>query len=259
MNPQWFQYTLIGGLALLAASAQFFVYAAYVVPRAEAAHDLQSLADTLQSEQQQRPAVQSTDNRGVTIPDLLSRVQEIAAQYDVTVTGAQPSPNDPEQFKLSLAARYPSLLQFLAQFETLQVAIVGFDIAPAMKDPRSVVASLTFNHTAAPGQAGSEAVKQFEARMRAVALHDPFDPSAPAVQRVVNPNPQDPAYHLTSISQVGKSRYATIDGRDYSVGDRLQSFVVSAITNDQVTLVARGNGKETERVLKFRKGRESGI
>ena len=260
MNQRWFQYSLIGGLAMLAASAQFFVYAAYVAPRAEAAHDLQSLADILQSEQQ-RPPLQPARNSGVTIPELLTRVQEIAAQSDVTVTGAQPSPTDPEQFKLNLAARYPDLLQFLAKFETLQVAVVGFDIAPAMQDPRSLVASLTFNHTATAGQASAKAVKEFETRLGAVGLRDPFDPSASVIQKPRDPNATEftGSYRLTSISQVGRSRYATIDGRDYSVGDHLQAFVVSAITSDQVTLTARAGGKETQRVLKFRKGGEGGI
>jgi hypothetical protein len=60
------------------------------------------------------------------------------------------------------------------------------------------------------------------------------------------------AFHLTSISEIGKSKYATIDGKDYNVGDDLQGLKIRRIGADSVTLIQKENGKERERFLRFR-------
>ena len=261
MKESLFKPALVGSLALLVGSAQFFAYASYVVPRAKATQDLQALTDILQLEKQKKATTRLTDNRGVTVPDLLSRVQEIAAQNAVTLTGVEPAPADPEQFKLGLVARYESFLGFLAHFETLQVSITGFDISRPLDNPGSLVVSLNFSHTPTPSQVTNQRIKEFEVRLKATALRDPFDPAAGNIRMVADANTDDLTwtYHLTSISQVGKTKYATIDGRDYNVGDQLQGLVVSAIGNDNVTLMGRENGKERQRSLKFRSAGEERI
>ena len=261
MRESLFRPVVIASLALLVGSAQFFTYVSYVVPRAKAAQDLQALTDILQLERKKKTAARVTDNRGVTVPDLLSRVQEIAAQNAVTLTGVEPAPTDPEQFKLALVARYESFLEFLAHFETLQVSITGFDISRAMDNPGSLAVSLNFSHTPTPSQVTNQHAKEYDARLRAIALRDPFDPAAGNIRMVADANTDDLTwtYHLTSISQIGKTKYATIDGRDYNVGDHLQGLVVSAIGNDNVTLMGRENGKERQRFLKFRSAHEERI
>src|SRR5258705_8527544 len=167
----------------------------------------------------------------------------MAEKTVVRFRGLDPVPADPEQFKLGLVARYESFLGFLAHFETLQVSVTGFDISQAMDNPDSLIVSLSFSHTAAPSQVTSQRIKEFEVRLRTVALRDPFNPAAGNVRMVADTNTDDLTwtFHLTSISQIGKTKYATIDGRDYNVGDKLQGLVVSAICNDNVTLMGREN------------------
>lgn len=253
MKEGWFKPALVGSLALLAGSAQFFAYATYVHPRERAANELQALAGLLQVETQRRPAAQPSAGQGATLPDLLTRTQELAAEHAITVVGVEPVPGDTEQFKLNLAAPYDHLLEFVANFEALQVSISGFDIAPAMENRGLLAASLTFSHIPAPSVA-PERIKEFSARLRAVALRDPFNPSTALIRMAADPDATDLTwtYHLTSISQIGKTRYATIDGRDYNIGDRLKGLVVSAIGEDNVTLLDGENGKQRRRFLKFR-------
>jgi hypothetical protein len=252
---------LIGSLALLVGSGEFFTYGAYVGPRAKAAQDLQTLTDILQLERQKKANVQPSEDGGATVPEMLSRVQEIAAQKIVTLTGLEPVPADPEQFKLGLVARYGSLLGFLARFERLRVSITGFDISPAMDSPGSLLVSVNFRHTPIASPISDQRVKEFETKLRSIAVRDPFDPAAGAIRMAADTDADDLTwtYHLTSISLIGNTRYATIDGRDYNVGDRLQGLVVSAIGNDNVTLMSRENGKERQRYLKFRSAREERI
>jgi hypothetical protein len=261
MREGLFKPVLIGSLALLVGSAQFFTYGAYVRPRTKAARDLQALTDILQLERQKKANIRPAEDRGVTVTDLLSRVQEIAAQNFVTLTGVEAVPADPEQFKLGLVARYEGVLGFLARFETLRVSITGFDISRAMDNPGSLIVSLNFRHTQSASPIGDQRIKQFEAQLRSIALRDPFDPAAGNIRMVANANTDDLTYtyHLTSISLIGNTKYATIDGRDYNVGDHLQGLVVSAIGNDNVTLLDRENGKERQRFLRFRGAREDRI
>jgi len=255
MRDSLFKPLLLGAFVLFVGSAQFFVYTTYVSPRAKALNGLQALSDVLQLENQKKPTSLPVENRGVTIPDLLSRVQELAAQNAVVLTGIEPVPADPESFKLNFAADYGSFLEFLAHFETLQVAVVGFDIAPMPENSEQLRISLKFRHTAVPNAIAPGRIKEFEAKLRSAALRDPFNPGAGGIRMIADPDSDDLTwtYRLTSISEIGKTRYATIDGKDYSVGDRMRGLIVSAIGNDNVIFAEAGNGQERQRVLKFRK------
>jgi hypothetical protein len=249
-----FKPVLIASLLLLAGAAQYFVYAAYVRPREKAAQDLAMLTEVLRVENVKKPAVRAQENRGVTIPDLLSRVQELAAQSGLTLDGAEPLAGDGEQFKLRLSAGYGNFLEFLAQFETLQVNVTGFDVAPAMEMPGMLDVSLSFSHIAASVPIGPERIKTFMVRLKEAELRDPFNPDAGALHLMDARNASDPTwtFRLTSISQIGKLKYATIDGRDYNVGDRLQAFVIGAIGDNDVTLIGMEGGEEHPHVLTFR-------
>jgi hypothetical protein len=261
MRGGLFKPVLIGSLALLVGSAQYFTYVAYVEPRAKATQNLQALTDILQLDRQKRANIRPTEDHGVTVPDLLSRIQEIAAQNLVTLTGVEPVPAGPEQFKLGLIAHYEGLLGFLSRFETLRVSITGFDISRAVDNPGSLVASINFSHTQIAGPISDKSIKQFETKLRSIPLRDPFDPAAGNIRMAASADTDDLTwtYHLTSISLVGNTKCATIDGRDYNVGDHLQGLVVSAIGNDNVTLLGRENGKEHQRFLRFRSAREDRI
>lgn len=254
MNEALFKPLLIGAFVLFAASAQFFAYAAYVSPRAKALDGLQALTDVLQLDNRKKPGA-PVDNRGVTIPDLLSRVQELAAQNAVVLTGIEPVPADPESFKLNLAAEYWSFLAFFAQFETLQVSVAGFDIAPVPDNLEQLRVSLSFKHNAVPNPIAPLHIKEFEAKLRSADLRDPFNPGAGGIRNVADADSDDLTwtYRLTSISEIGNARYATIDGKDYKTGDRFQGLIVSAIGSDNVTFAEAGNSQERQRFLKFRK------
>jgi hypothetical protein len=249
-----FKPALIGALLILAGAAQYFAYAAYVSPRQRAATDLQALTDVLQLEAKRKPSLHASENRGTTIPDLLSLVQELAAQSAVTLVGVEPLPGDNEQFKLKLIAGYGDFLEFFARFEALQVEINGFGAEPAKDAPGSLEISLNFSHTAAANMVRPERVKMFSVRLKDAALRDPFNSGSAAIKIVADSNPDDLSrtFHLTSISEIGKTKYATIDGKDYNVGDALQGFVIGAIGNNNVTLVDREDGKERRRYVTFR-------
>src|SRR5215467_12259578 len=115
-----FKPLLLASLVLLAGAAQYFTYAAYVAPRQDATQSLQAMSELLMVENRRKPGYRAPENRGVTMPDLLSRVQELAAQSAVRLVSVQPLAGEAEQYRLSLLGSYGGFLEFLARFETLQ-------------------------------------------------------------------------------------------------------------------------------------------
>jgi hypothetical protein len=114
--------------------------------------------------------------------------------------------------------------------------------------------NLNFSHTNVPNTIRADRIREFRTRLDEAGLRDPFNPGSAPMQLAADTNVDDLTwtFHLTSISEIGKSKYATIDGRDYNVGDRLQGLEVRKIGADSVTLVQKNNGKERERFLRFR-------
>ena len=252
----FFKPLLLASLLLLGAAAQYFTYAAYVAPREDATQSLQAMTELLQVENRKKPGYRAPENRGVSIPDLLSRVQEFAAQSAVKLVSVEPIAGDAEQYRLSLLGNYGSFLEFLARFETLQVAIKGFDVTRAVDKAGLLNIALDFGHTTVPNTIRAERVGEFRTRLQKALLRDPFNPGNGPIQLVAELNTDDLtwAFHLTSISEIGKSRYATIDGKDYNVGDAFQGLQIRKIGADSVTLVQKEKGKERERFLRFRTG-----
>ena len=255
----FFKPLLLVSLVLLATAAQYFTYAAYVVPRQDATQSLQAMSELLEVENRKKPGYRAPENRGVTIPDLLSRVQELAAQSAVRLVGVQPLAGDAEQYRLTLLGSYGSFLEFLARFETLQVAITGFDVTPSVDVAGLLDIALDFGHTAAPNTIRAERVGEFRTRLQKATMRDPFYPGTGPIQLVGDSNNDDLtwSFHLTSISEIGKSKYATIDGKDYNVGDDFQGLQIRKIGVDSVTLIQKENGKERERFLRFRTAPEA--
>jgi hypothetical protein len=249
-----YKIALAAVLVLFVAAAQAFVYTAYVVPRREAAREMTALTAALRAEIK-KPPKKDVENLGVSVSDLLSLVQELAVRSGITVVGIEPVQNaKTEQFRLNLITSYANLTGFLARFERLQVAIGGFEIVPAMDRPNLLAVAIEFNHITAPGAATAEFVANFEEQRKVDPVRDPFNPPARAVSEISQAVGNDLTWtlHLTSISEIGAKKFATIDGKDYAVGDLLQGRIVSQIAPDQVTLTDTAGGQERQLFLRFR-------
>jgi hypothetical protein len=144
-------------------------------------------------------------------------------------------------------------LLFFGRFESLQVSVTGFEILPG--DPgRPLEAKIEFSHTPAPSTLSAKTLAGFEAQLRSTALLDPFDPDAGAIAFAPERDPNDLTWmlHLTSISEIGNTRYATIDGEDFKVGDRVGARIIRVIGDDMVTLIETDGKTERPLVLRFR-------
>jgi hypothetical protein len=253
MNRLGFKHLLALSLALFALSGEFFYYRAFAAPRGEAASGLQALTSLLAG-QAQAPAAEavSAEASSATMPDLLARVQELALSSGVSVASIEPQGSN-TQFRITLDSSYAGLIRFMTRFEALQVAVAGFEMARP-QDSHLLRTVVDFSHTSTPPTVRPRTIAEFEAKLRSETLLDPFDPQAGALAFMLDRDPNDLTwtFHLTSISEIGDRRYATIDGRDYEQGDRLDGREISSIGDDTVTLKEPVTGGEKRLFLRFR-------
>jgi len=168
------------------------------------------------------------------MPELLSRIQEIASQYNVAIRSVAPSPADANKITLGMHGEYRDMMLFLGRLETFQIAISGFEYAP---DESGIAGSVELTHSAKPGAPVSFA-DYMDAIIKYTAVRNPFEIGDPVPVPNVKADLGDLSwtYHLTSISLYGAERTATIDGKDYRIGDMLNGMQISAIGPSSVSL-----------------------
>jgi hypothetical protein len=228
----------IGAATALLLACLFALYRWHYSQEARASAGMQTLADMLRIEAQTASAVKplAGGTAGATIPELLSRIQEIASQYNVAIRSVAPGPADANKITLGIHGEYRDMMLFLGRLETFQIAISGFEFAP---DESGIAGSVELTHSAKPGEPVSFA-DYMDAIIKYTAIRNPFEIGDPVPVPNVKGDLGDLSwtYHLTSISLYGAERTATIDGNDYRLGDTLNGMQISAIGPSSVSLTA---------------------
>lgn len=253
-----------------AGAGQALAYATLVAPKKQAAADLAAMTQALGAERAASAAVAadgsdptvaeiSLQPRSLSVPQLLSQVQEIALKIDVRVTDLAPVEPGSSLFRAGMSGAYPDLVRFLARFEALPVEIVELQMGggeagatPVAGDALSL--SLVFSRgSSAPALSLADAAA-FEVMLRDEAPRNPFQPWNGAVAWAPESTSADLTWihHLSGVSEIGETRIATIDNRDYRVGDRLAGRTIAAIGADSVTLSQAGPEGEQTFMLGFR-------
>ena len=226
----------IGAATALLLACLFAVYRWHYAQEARASAGMQTLADMLRIEGETASAVKplAGGTAGATVPELLSRIQEIASQSNVAVRSVAPNPADVTKMTLGIHGEYRDLMLFLGRLETFQVAISGFEFAP---DESGVAGTVELTHSAKPGAPVSFA-DYMDAIIKFTAIRNPFEMGDPVPVPNVKADLGDLSwtYHLTSISLYGAERTATIDGKDYRTGDTLNGMKITAIGPSSVSL-----------------------
>lgn len=245
-------------LALLALSAQAFAYSVYVAPQKQTAREISGLVSALRAERASLPpAVAEAEGLrpvALTVPRLLAQVQELAVNLGVDVYTLAPTEPGSGLYRMTMVAGYDNYIRFLARFETLQVEISEMTVTPLEGASNRLTVTLGFRRNSAGATHSFADAAAFEAGLRGEPPRDPFN----AWNGVVAWRPQaDSAdltwvHHLTGVSEIGESRIATIDDRDYRVGDTLRGRIVTAISQDSVTLTEQTPDGERDYRVSFR-------
>lgn len=230
--------TQLGAALLLLCASLFAFYRWHYTPEIRASAGLQTLSDMLriEAETSSVPRALVGGMAGATIPELLSKIQEIAGEHNVAIRSVVPNPVDPQKIALGVHGDFRDTMGFLGRLETFQIVVGGFDFVP---DETGVSGTVEVQHSGKPGAPTSFA-DYLDALVRYSAVRNPFEIGDPIPLPNAGPDLGELSwtYHLTSISLYGAERVATIDGKDYRLGDHLGDMQIAAIGPSSVSLTA---------------------
>jgi hypothetical protein len=198
-------------------------------------------------------------NRGpvaaLSMPDLLARIQETATASEIIVKTIAPAAANAEELQLTAGGDFRNMMRFLARLETLPIAVTALDLSQDENgDAVLALGLLKSPKPAAPASMADyiDAITQYS------AVRDPFSAGDPIPLTNAGSELGDLSwtYHLSSISLLGAVRIATIDGKDYQIGDALAAMKITAIGPSSVTLQAPG--KALPQKLHFRRNPDGG-
>jgi hypothetical protein len=265
---------VIGALAYLAIGCLVAFYAFHAAPRAVMKADVARLKQILELENQTLAALKKAeeakkspsdaDERGIkSLPAFLKHINRISQDTNVIIrelvpsTGSGARAGGALKFKLSITTDYLTFLRFAAQLESLNVGINDLQVRPYDPTKTPVEHAIAFSIT--PRDDGkpleSRRIGTIQEKVAAKNKRNPFQRFA-YNEAVTKPSPWIDLtwiHRLSGIGRIGGERLATINSRDYSVGDGLDDMTVAEIRNDRVMLKKESKDGEQIYVLGFRK------
>ncbi|MBV9785688.1 MAG: hypothetical protein JO264_17930 [Acidisphaera sp.] len=236
---------LLPALLVLAAAAELFAYAGYGAVSRRIAADTLALSARVQDEEAPLrrwlrelnvvpapEAARDLDGRA-----FLNQVDEAATASGVRITRLTPHPHQESVLDVELAASFPQFLRFATELELLHGAFHGLQIRPAddagkASDRHVVSFTLEMPPHSVPLGSRAEAARAVAADP---GLRNPFSPAAAPGD---GGGDLSQRHHLTGITRIGAAVMATIDGRDYKVGDVLDNMKVTEVGENSVQLAA---------------------
>lgn len=265
---------VIGSLVYLAVGCLVAIYAIHIAPRGVMKADLEQLKQTLELENRTLAALKKAEEakkspsdaneQGIkSLPSFLKHINRISQDTKVIIRELVPSTTSRSgtrgalKFKLSITTDYLTFLRFAAQLESLNVGINDLQVRPydPTKDPveHAIAFSITPRDDAKP--VPSQRITTIQEKVAAKNKRNPFQRFA------YNKSEPKPSpwidltwiHRLSGIGRIGGERIATVDSRDYMVGDKLNDMFVTEIRNDRVMLGKESKDGEQIYVLGFRK------
>ncbi len=235
----------------LVVGCLFCVYQWKIGAQGIAADGLDRLTAILRAEAMPAHAAPAANTiTTLSTPDLLAKMQETATASRVTIRTITPVPANADALQIVASGDFRDMMRYLARLETLSIAITGFRLSQDEDGDANLALSLVKSAKPAAPDALADYI---DAMTQYSAVRDPFSAGDPVPLENAGNELGDISwtYHLSSISLLGAMRVATIDGKDYEIGDTLAGMKVTAIGPSSVTLQAPG--KVLPQKLHFRR------
>lgn len=231
---------VLPGLLALAVAAEVFALLGPGAVQRRLASEATQVAAAVEEED---AALRSRLHAVATPPAVSHDVDPVAFLREARASGAHgtaevtrlvPRPHDPRTLDVELLASFPAFLDLAAGVERLGARMQGVRLRAAESQDGT-------------GGASRQSVSfTLEVPRRLAA-----PPPEPAPQDPAAPVPRDPfaappaegaalsrRYVLTGLTRTAGGPVATINDRDYAVGDRLGALTVTAIDDAEVTLAS---------------------
>lgn len=257
---------LVGSSLYLVVALLFAGYALVYEPLVASTAGMRAVSNTLTQENQAldkalkdaQARAQETGGTVNSLPAFLRHVNSVARETGVIIQQLTPNKEGPLSFTLSIIDDYLTFLKFAARLESLNVNLHNLAVHPynlAAQPPTHAISfSLTPRNDAAP--LSGERLTVLAERIKTEGKRNPF-------QRFAVPGGADKVEaeidltwvnKLSGLGNVGDKRYATIDGRDYQVGDEFDGKTVTTIMSDRVKLERKTANGIDRFILRFRIG-----
>jgi hypothetical protein len=269
----WFQQnrSLVLSTAYLLVTLGLAGYVVSYSNLAAATRDLRAASKTIQVElAAQRAVVLGSNVAGVktknidSIPEFLRHINSIAQANSVIIRSLTPDPVAPFKYHIEIAVNYETFLRFLANLESRDTIIHEMEVRPydsrAIPPRHFITFSITPRNNAQP--LADQRLKQVLLDVEKKNKRNPFQQldvrtkHVPVVELTW-------VHRLTGIGSSGNVKYATIDRKDYVVGDSLKigdgsdgenrKAVITAIDKLAVNLEERTANGAQQYVLEFRR------
>lgn len=249
-------------------------YAIVIAPRAVMKADMTQFREILEKEnktltelkKKEADAEKSsglTEERGIkSLPRFLKHINRISQDTNVIIRELVPSITSGGgigrglKFKLSIITDYLTFLRFASKLESLDVGINDLQVRPydPSKTPaeHAIAFSITPRDDANPLE--SQRIATVLDQVAAKNKRNPFQRFAynEKVEKLSAWIDLTWIHRLSGIGRVGGERIATINSRDYTVGDKLDDMKVAEIESDRVMLKKESKDGEQIYVLGFR-------
>lgn len=265
---------VLGALLFLAFGIIVAVQALHLGPRQVMKADLAQLKQVLDRENRAlaelkkaedvEASTSSEEDRGIkSLPAFLKHINRISQDTNVIIRELVPSTTNSAasggalKFKLSITTDYLTFLRFAGQLESLNVGINDLQVRPYDPTKTPVEHAITFSITPRDDAKPLESARIGTIREK-VAAKNKRNPFQRFAYNKSEPKPS-PWIDLTwihrhsGIGRIGGERIATINSRDYAVGDPLDDMLINEIRNDRVMLKKESADGEQIYVLGFRR------
>lgn len=190
------------------------------------------------------------------LPAFLERINDIANQTAVIIQKLTPDKASKHRFIIEIIDDYFKFIKFASMLEALNVSIHDIQVHPydISKTPplHAISFSLTPRADAVP--LASARLDELRGKVDAPNKRNPFQRFAysKSQQKILHEIDLTWVNKLSGIGKVGDSRYATIDGKDYSVDDKVDGMKLTAIEADRVYLIKETPNGIEKYQMKFR-------
>lgn len=230
---------MVPALAAFALSAALFVYNVVVAPDRALAAQALALSESIRAEDAAlsawlrdlngsavRPAETAAPDRN----DLLKKLNAIAQQAGAHLVRVTPLPDNRGPIEIELEASFAGLVQFVGHMEARGGLLRRLRVHPRTADATFITAVFLLDWTPALAEA---AIPPVAAQLLAGPPPpvDPFRSLANLSEASLRAG-----HRLTGITKTNDDMVATIDGRDYRIGDPIGDGTLTAIREDAVQL-----------------------
>ena len=246
MNIKDYLMELVTSIILF-MSAFFLFYNSYYEPLIRYQTSVEELSKLYEGEEskknkelKEKSKQEKSKNKALnTVPSVLKAINKTCKDKEIIIRKLSPSTDNPFQFEVKIISTYTKFLKILSEFEKLNIVIenISMDIYEVKADNPKKIITLTVRVVGDVTSMTTDELKKSLNRAISSVGRNPFTASTLRDGKAQRKIDLTYLYRLTSITPKKDNPFATIDKKDYFIGDEfLDKGEIKSIGNGKVEL-----------------------